>query len=773
MKKSESGQRFFKRFCGFSKSRLFPVQSRGSSSVSTILVCSRTLVEMLYVRRWCCWSCRPKAPLQEQQYGNDHSMPANLKDLVDKPETIDPKLNDMLVEWENAVNDLHEAEADIMDNYDDETACGMIKSVKENPTIYLSHSELFRLAQLVNKVNEIERKLPTQSDQESTKTTRSTRSVTDASWIADKLPSDLRLNAVMGKLSSIWTQRLNSINPTQGALTVMSKDDSNLRKDDLKLKPKWPDYLTDMAYDVIKVNKYGHRMRRTLKLTRHHVISIKAGEAITKYYPYSHIAKAWLENETTIKVILKSDKRNMYISPIAPHILQQFITRVQVRKALDEKFLGSSLTDTPNSSMKGLPGYSADFTAEIIKSISEENTYATEEMLFNFANELKLRTIQSTTGEEMKVRTASMDISPKTSSKIRKNTTISTKSSRLSSSIRDMPESNKEAPAAAAVDEDEMVKNPLAPSEEKKENFTETEESNNKDTVNGSVEIEEMKKDESDDGEEEEEEKIEYEDNGKIELAYHYQSTSSILTDATNTSTVSAPSSVSRLSSFKENTPEYLLQTTIRKIVFDPETSEGNTRKIFISNFTKPLTEGGISVDELILKIRHYIDGMHEYILNERAFSLSMIYQQEKQRLLALEEVKKNRSFSSVGETTDSTNIHQKLFEDQQQQQLQPQSSQLQQQQQQQQQQTPTTLQQLKKQQKHNPFLRRNSLNFLKNNNIGIMQVDDSLLTIISYIVFIIVEESIFLSIQEKIISLIRSKNDVVSVLPVMFVFLV
>lgn len=92
----------------------------------------------------------------------------------------------------------------------------------------------------------------------------------------------------------------------------------------------------DTSYDVIKVNKFGQKMRRTIKLTQHHVISIKNGCEVTKFYAFSDVRVIWLENQDTIRIQQRSGKMNVYMSPIAPHILQQITTRVKVRAALDK-----------------------------------------------------------------------------------------------------------------------------------------------------------------------------------------------------------------------------------------------------------------------------------------------------------------------------------------------------------------------------------------------------------------------------------------------------
>jgi hypothetical protein len=244
-------------------------------------------------------------------------------------------------------------------------------------------------------------------------------------------------------------------------------------------------------------------------------------------------------------------------------------------------------------------------TSQIIQAISEENAFATEQMLLNFANELKVKTVQNS-----EVSSVTSQHSPF------ENSTHSENPSRKLS-----------------VD-------------------LETEASSSKDKL------------------------------------------------STNLSAVS------------ENTPEYIVQSTVRKLMFDSDSPEGNTRRSFVQTF---LNNEDQELEDLMLSVRHFIDGMHEYILTERAFSLAMVYQQEKQRLLTMK---------SVGEEESRVGSENK----------------------------------------NSLLMRRASLNFLKQNNIGANQVDETLLIVISYIIFTVVEESIFLSIQEKLVERLRKKKDYVRI---------
>jgi len=121
-----------------------------------------------------------------------------------------------------------------------------------------------------------------------------------------------------------------------------------------------------------------------------------------------------------------------------------------------------------------------------------------------------------------------------------------------------------------------------------------------------------------------------------------------------------------RLLSFKEGMPEFSVQSALQTLIFDASTSEGNTRKLFIDKFKSAciasivhsgangrpvsLPQGTLMSKTKSIKgatlveVRHFIDGMHEYILGNRGVSLSLLYEREKQRSMILNTSSANSS---------------------------------------------------------------------------------------------------------------------------------
>lgn len=172
------------------------------------------------------------------------------------------------------------------------------------------------------------------------------------------------------------------------------------------------------------------------------------------------------------------------------------------------------------------------------------------------------------------------------------------------------------------------------------------------------------------------------------------------------------------LITFPENMPEHSVQEAVRKVIFDNSTPEGNTRKAFLDKFK---AEYSISNSkQLMLEVRHFIDGMHEHIIFSRAYSLAMLYQQQRQKLM----VRKSKS-GLPG--------------------------------------LPSALEAIVSQREQQKFQRRKSLKVLMENNLGPTDLDEELLTTISYIVFVVVEEATFLSLKEHLIALVRQDKGYVS----------
>jgi len=161
------------------------------------------------------------------------------------------------------------------------------------------------------------------------------------------LKANMKADNITSKLSITWAGRLDKVDLTQGGLVGAAGADGSLPHANaaVKVKPKWPHFLLDIWFDVIKWNNMGRKQRRLLKLTEYHVLNIKSGNEISKLYWYVDISRIWLENSNTLMFVMKGKSEPIcYISPMAPSIVQQITTRVQVRIALEKTVFTAART---------------------------------------------------------------------------------------------------------------------------------------------------------------------------------------------------------------------------------------------------------------------------------------------------------------------------------------------------------------------------------------------------------------------------------------------
>ncbi len=153
------------------------------------------------------------------------------------------------------------------------------------------------------------------------------------------LKANMIADAIADNLSATWADRLGMVDMTQGGISGANPDgsESGLSSRMVKVKPKWPQFLQDIWFDVIKWNNMGRKQRRLIKLTEYHILNIKTGNQISKLYCYVDLRRIWLENSNTLMFVMKDQEHPIcYISPMAPSIVQQITTRVQVRMALEK-----------------------------------------------------------------------------------------------------------------------------------------------------------------------------------------------------------------------------------------------------------------------------------------------------------------------------------------------------------------------------------------------------------------------------------------------------
>jgi hypothetical protein len=161
-----------------------------------------------------------------------------------------------------------------------------------------------------------------------------------------------------------------------------------------------------------------------------------------------------------------------------------------------------------------------------------------------------------------------------------------------------------------------------------------------------------------------------------------------------------------------------------------------------------------------LLEVRHFIDGMHEYILSNRGVSLALLFEREKQRamILQIHSVAEADSSSAGGNSipappsqspaggrgitrgnskrgllrpgSDKASGDARNF------------------------QSPNSTAVVESE-----LTSRASLQFLKDNNIDLSMIDEKIVVFISFVIFMVVEEAIFLPLKADLINLLPSSS--------------
>lgn len=319
--------------------------------------------------------------------------------LSDNISPIQDDTGARIEEWENSLRDYHALEESVVEKLRTKMDFD-VEDLRLNPRKYLdSDVDLIReLAQRRISLLDLEalarrqKKLDDDEADASSSDSLSPIHAADspAAVSIGRPRSSLSQHARL-KLSDRWADRLADVNPTQGELReVVGKDGSTT----LTIRPKWPEWLVDETFEVIKITKYGNR-DRTLKLTEYHILGIRDGKDVTKIYGYEDLKEVWCTKTVRGSVVVLSfmDGRDFYYStPLAAHIAQQVATRQQVHAALaSAKF--SILVNERNSldHIDRPATFNAEALREIMDSISSQNTRSNSSNVLRFARSLRDR----------------------------------------------------------------------------------------------------------------------------------------------------------------------------------------------------------------------------------------------------------------------------------------------------------------------------------------------------------------------------------------------
>ncbi|ELR16367.1 Vacuolar sorting protein 9 (VPS9) domain containing protein [Acanthamoeba castellanii str. Neff] len=104
----------------------------------------------------------------------------------------------------------------------------------------------------------------------------------------------------------------------------------------LALQKDWWRSLPDLAYVVTKINQYGKRQTRTLRLTSEGIENVRKNGKVSSLYPYEAVVRVYMKNVRSFVIDYKNAKHSyQYRSTVAMHIVQEITSRLALRRQED------------------------------------------------------------------------------------------------------------------------------------------------------------------------------------------------------------------------------------------------------------------------------------------------------------------------------------------------------------------------------------------------------------------------------------------------------
>lgn len=212
-----------------------------------------------------------------------------------------------------------------------------------------------------------------------------------------------RIDATQGTLS-MSTRANTTTESTASASTSASpspekKNSRKSFKNVLHVKQKWPEWLVDESYEVVKVTKYGIKYNRSLKLTQYHVLACSDKNGVTKVFSYLDLVdiRVLVESseEERVTLVFKTGGSGSsyavfdYLTPMAAIIANQITTRVKIRRTLSATY-GSSSSEIDGGSEKSdlrpsIVALDPSVTDNVLKMITSANIKSKTSAIIAFA----------------------------------------------------------------------------------------------------------------------------------------------------------------------------------------------------------------------------------------------------------------------------------------------------------------------------------------------------------------------------------------------------
>eukprot|EP00301_Raphidiophrys_heterophryoidea_P022119 c6355_g1_i1.p1 GENE.c6355_g1_i1~~c6355_g1_i1.p1 ORF type:complete len:591 (-),score=117.85 c6355_g1_i1:299-2071(-) len=94
------------------------------------------------------------------------------------------------------------------------------------------------------------------------------------------------------------------------------------------------DSLEEVQFEVIKINHYGRKQPRTLKLTKAGIQNIKRSSVVTKQFTYNNVVNVRLASVDEVCISYDNDHDFTYKSPMAVKIAREISNRLLLRRCI-------------------------------------------------------------------------------------------------------------------------------------------------------------------------------------------------------------------------------------------------------------------------------------------------------------------------------------------------------------------------------------------------------------------------------------------------------
>jgi len=274
-------------------------------------------------RRGCCVRRGEDLLAKQHASGDDETGIAmgiddetDIENLKARPSKVDSMLEDNLLHWEMAISSYRERETELLDLPEESAKIlPILTELRDNPESFLAagsySSSIRELATKRCIIFSAQSRLGLPRETQKQRDDKGATATTTR--VAKSRPSDPLINNSMlprlgdpaarltahvsnaqpivesrqrtrsrvgsragrgsftDSISQTWAERLSQVVPAQGSFQLAPKGKQASLP---SIRPKWPQYLPDAWYEVVKIGRLGRRQRRLLKLTEYHVLSV-------------------------------------------------------------------------------------------------------------------------------------------------------------------------------------------------------------------------------------------------------------------------------------------------------------------------------------------------------------------------------------------------------------------------------------------------------------------------------------------------------------------